>query len=134
MLPVWTLLTGQTRDLFHAEANIDDATWTRGRGRGLRFGLGAVHVYQVTNPVLAAIGQHAIAEAITEPPAQHLTPSPPDHALWSDRPNPGPIRLASASHPSVPSRRVEHAPTRNIPGAAIVGDDSCPGSINLANE
>ncbi len=66
MLPAWTLLTGQTRDLFRAEANVDAAAWTRGRGWGLRFGLGAVHVYQVTNPVLAAIGQHAIAEALTD--------------------------------------------------------------------
>lgn len=66
MLPVWALLTAQTRELFRAEANVDDATWARGRGWGLALGLGAVHFYRVTNPVLAAIGQHAIAEAIAD--------------------------------------------------------------------
>ncbi len=66
MLPAWALLTAQTRDLFRAEADVDDATWTRGRGWGLYLGLGAVHVYRATNPVLAAIGQHAITEAIAD--------------------------------------------------------------------
>jgi aminoglycoside phosphotransferase (APT) family kinase protein len=66
MLPAWTLLTAETRDAFRAEAMVDDATWARGRGWGLYFGLGAVHVYRCANPVLAAIGQHAITEAITD--------------------------------------------------------------------
>jgi aminoglycoside phosphotransferase (APT) family kinase protein len=66
MLPAWTLLTAQTRDLFRAEAKVDDATWARGRGWGLCLGLGAVHAYRVTNPVLAAIGQRAVAEVIAD--------------------------------------------------------------------
>ena len=66
MLPAWTLLTARTRDLFRAEAKIDDATWARGRGWGLYFGVGAVHVYHLTNPVLAAIGHHAITEAVID--------------------------------------------------------------------
>jgi aminoglycoside phosphotransferase (APT) family kinase protein len=66
MLPAWAWLTASTRDLFRIEANVDDATWTRGRGWGLALGLGAVKVYQVTNPVLAAIGRHAVAEAISD--------------------------------------------------------------------
>jgi len=66
MLPAWALLTAQTRDLFRAEVDVDDATWARGRGWGLGLGLGAVHVYRVTNPVLAAIGRHAVAEAIAD--------------------------------------------------------------------
>lgn len=64
MLPAWTVLTERTRDLFRAEVDVDDATWLRGRGWGLLFGLGAVHVYRITNPVLAAIGRHAMSEAI----------------------------------------------------------------------
>jgi aminoglycoside phosphotransferase (APT) family kinase protein len=64
MLPAWTLLTASTRDVFRAQAQVDDATWRRGRGWGLYFGLGALHVYRVTNPVLAAIGRHAVTEAI----------------------------------------------------------------------
>jgi hypothetical protein len=50
MLPAWTLLTAQTRELFRAEVKVDDATWARGRGWGFYLGLGAVHLYRVTNP------------------------------------------------------------------------------------
>jgi aminoglycoside phosphotransferase (APT) family kinase protein len=66
MLPAWTLLTAQTRDLFRAEAGVAEATWVRGRGWALSAGLGAVRVYAVTNPVLAGAGRHAIAEAVAD--------------------------------------------------------------------
>jgi aminoglycoside phosphotransferase (APT) family kinase protein len=66
MLPAWAWLTRQTRDLFRAEIKADDATWARGRGWALGLGLGAVHVYRATNPVLAAIGQHAIGEVLAD--------------------------------------------------------------------
>jgi aminoglycoside phosphotransferase (APT) family kinase protein len=66
LLPAWALLTAGTRELFRAEAGVDDATWLRGRGWGLGLGLGAVHVYRVTNPVLAAIGRRSIAEALAD--------------------------------------------------------------------
>jgi aminoglycoside phosphotransferase (APT) family kinase protein len=54
LLPAWAVLTASTRELFRAEAGVDDATWVRGRGWGLALGLGAAHVYRVTNPILAA--------------------------------------------------------------------------------
>ena len=66
MLPAWTLLTAASRELFRAAADVDDATWLRGRGWGLHLGLGAVHVYRRTNPVLAATGRHAIVEAVAD--------------------------------------------------------------------
>ncbi|BCJ36482.1 hypothetical protein Athai_39850 [Actinocatenispora thailandica] len=66
MLPAWTLLTTGSRDLFRAESGADDATWVRGRGWALSAGLGAVRVYRVTNPVLAAAGHRAIAETIAD--------------------------------------------------------------------
>jgi aminoglycoside phosphotransferase (APT) family kinase protein len=66
MLPAWISLTPQTRDLFHAEVNADDATWARGRGWALVLGLGALHQYRVTKPVLAAIGKRAIAQVIAD--------------------------------------------------------------------
>lgn len=66
MLPAWTLLTARTRDRFRAAAGVDDATWARGRGWALGAGLGAVHVYRDTNPVLGAIGQHALTETLLE--------------------------------------------------------------------
>lgn len=66
LLPAWTLLTAETRGPFRAAAEVDDATWARGRGWGLYFGLGAVNAYRATNPVLAGIGRHAMGEAIAD--------------------------------------------------------------------
>jgi aminoglycoside phosphotransferase (APT) family kinase protein len=66
MLVAWTLLTADTRDAFRAEARVDEATWVRGRGWALSAGLGAVRVYRVINPVLAAAGRHAITETLAD--------------------------------------------------------------------
>ncbi|MGI9008414.1 MAG: phosphotransferase [Streptosporangiaceae bacterium] len=64
MLPAWAWLTAETRGLFRAEIKVDDATWARGRGWALSLGIGAAHFYQLTDPVLAAVGRHAIAEVV----------------------------------------------------------------------
>lgn len=66
MLPAWSWLTPQTRDLFRAQVDADDATWARGRGWGLALALGAAHYYRVTNPVMAANGERAISEIIAD--------------------------------------------------------------------
>lgn len=66
MLIAWTLLSEQTRELFREQAEVDDATWARGRGWGLYFGLGAEHYYRLSNPVLAAVGRHAMTEALAD--------------------------------------------------------------------
>jgi hypothetical protein len=66
MLPAWAWLTPQTCDLFRAQVSPDDATWARGRGWGLSLGLGAVHHYRVSNPVMAAAGERAISRVIAD--------------------------------------------------------------------
>jgi aminoglycoside phosphotransferase (APT) family kinase protein len=66
LLPAWAWLTARTRHLFGAQTGASDATWARGRGWALGLGLGAIHYYRHTNPVLAAIGRHAAAEAIAD--------------------------------------------------------------------
>jgi aminoglycoside phosphotransferase (APT) family kinase protein len=66
LLPAWAWLTARTRYLFGAQTGASDATWVRGRGWALGLGLGAIHHYRHTNPVLAAIGQHSITEAIAD--------------------------------------------------------------------
>lgn len=66
MLPAWTWLTPQARDLFRGEVKPDDATWARGRGWGLALGLGAVHHYRVTNPVLATTSGRAVAQVLAD--------------------------------------------------------------------
>lgn len=62
----WTLLSGETRDTFRAALPVDDATWARGRGWALSVGLIALPYYQSTNPVLAGIARHAVAEVLAD--------------------------------------------------------------------
>ncbi|MFF4104118.1 aminoglycoside phosphotransferase family protein [Streptomyces sp. NPDC001903] len=71
VMPAWTLLTADTREAFREAVGVDDATWARGRGWALRFGLTAEHYYRVTNPVLAAVARRASAEAIADHHGQH---------------------------------------------------------------
>lgn len=66
MLPAWSLLTADTRDLFRTQVGVDEATWIRGRGWALWAGLGAVDVYRDTNPTIAVPGRHAVVEAIAD--------------------------------------------------------------------
>jgi aminoglycoside phosphotransferase (APT) family kinase protein len=66
MMVAWTLLTAQTRDIFRAVVQVDDATWNRGRGWALTFGLVALPYYQHTNPVLARIARYAIDEVLAD--------------------------------------------------------------------
>lgn len=66
MLPAWAWLTTQTRELFRAQVDADDATWARGRGWGLSLALGAMHYYRVSNPVMAANGEQAISQLIAD--------------------------------------------------------------------
>jgi aminoglycoside phosphotransferase (APT) family kinase protein len=66
LLPAWTWLTAAARDLFRAQAEPDDATWTRGRGWALSLALGALRHYRHANPVLAASGQHAVTEILAD--------------------------------------------------------------------
>ncbi|MBC2901647.1 aminoglycoside phosphotransferase family protein [Streptomyces cupreus] len=71
LMAAWTVLTAGTREAFRAAADVDDATWERGRGWALCFGLMAEHYYgdafgNGMNPVLAGVGRRAVAEALAE--------------------------------------------------------------------
>ncbi|WP_331738045.1 aminoglycoside phosphotransferase family protein [Streptomyces sp. NBC_01276] len=66
MMAAWTLLTADTREVFREAVGVDDATWARGRGWALRFGLTAEHHYRGLNPALAAVGHRAAAEAVAD--------------------------------------------------------------------
>ncbi|MFB6809179.1 aminoglycoside phosphotransferase family protein [Streptomyces sp. NPDC056387] len=66
-MAAWTLLSADTRKVFREAAGVDEATWARGRGWALRFGLTAEHYYRGgRNPVLARVGHRAAAEAIAD--------------------------------------------------------------------
>ena len=66
VMAAWTLLSADTRDVFHAALSVDDATWARGRGWALSTAVIAVPYYHITNPVLARIGRRAIDEVLTD--------------------------------------------------------------------
>jgi aminoglycoside phosphotransferase (APT) family kinase protein len=74
LMPAWAWLTAATREVFRTQVAPNDATWARGRGWALGLGIGAVHYYRHSNPVLAAIGQHAITQVTAD--SQH-SQSPP---------------------------------------------------------
>ncbi|MEU8772882.1 aminoglycoside phosphotransferase family protein [Streptomyces sp. NPDC048606] len=65
-MAAWTLLTPETRGAFREAVEVDDATWARGRGWALAFGLTAEHYYRVTNPVLAAVAHRAVAQVLSD--------------------------------------------------------------------
>lgn len=70
-IAAWTVFDAGTREVFRAAADVDDATWARGRGWALYFGLAAEHYYGARcgngkNPVLAAVGRRAVEEVLAE--------------------------------------------------------------------
>lgn len=65
VMAAWMLFSGGSRDAFRATLAVDDATWARGRGWALTW-VGALAHYRTTNPVLAGIGRHAIAEVLAD--------------------------------------------------------------------
>ena len=66
VMVAWTYLSAETRHAFRAALPVDDATWARGRGWALSFGLIALPYYQTTNPVLASIARRSIEEALAD--------------------------------------------------------------------
>ena len=65
-MAAWLLLSAENRAVFREMLQVDDATWARGRGWALSFGLIALPYYQTTNPVLAGIARHAINEVLAD--------------------------------------------------------------------
>jgi aminoglycoside phosphotransferase (APT) family kinase protein len=66
VMAAWMFLSAETRDVFRAALQVDEATWARGRGWALSVGLIALPYYQDTNPVLAGIARRAIREALAD--------------------------------------------------------------------
>lgn len=64
VMAAWTFLSAETRNLFRDVLQVDDATWARGRGWALSFGLIALPYYQDTNPMLAGIARRAIDQVL----------------------------------------------------------------------
>jgi aminoglycoside phosphotransferase (APT) family kinase protein len=62
----WSVFTAATRGAFRAAARFDDATWARGRGWALSFGLIALPYYVHSNPGLAGIARRTIDEVLAD--------------------------------------------------------------------
>lgn len=66
MMVAWTLLTSDTRRIFHSIVQPDCATWERGRGWALTFGIVAYPYYRISNPAFASIAKKAIDQVIAD--------------------------------------------------------------------
>jgi aminoglycoside phosphotransferase (APT) family kinase protein len=66
LIPAWGALPAGARDAFRASLEVDDATWTRGRGWALSIGLIALPYYVETNPVFADTARVLIRETLAD--------------------------------------------------------------------
>jgi aminoglycoside phosphotransferase (APT) family kinase protein len=66
VMVAWTFLSTETRDVFRAGLPVDDATWARGRGWALSFGVVALEHYLNINPGLSDISRRAIEEVLAD--------------------------------------------------------------------
>ncbi|OAS16499.1 aminoglycoside phosphotransferase family protein [Paenibacillus oryzisoli] len=66
LMVAWTFLTKGSREEFRSLLTVDEATWERGRGWALSFGLVAYAYYIDKNPGLAAISRRTIDEVLNE--------------------------------------------------------------------
>ena len=64
LMVAWTVLSAEARVGFRAALAIDDATWIRGSGWALSFGLIALPYYMQSNPVLTDIARRTIHEVL----------------------------------------------------------------------
>jgi aminoglycoside phosphotransferase (APT) family kinase protein len=62
----WNLLSPETRPLFRAALQVDDATWTRARGWALATGLNAYTAYAATNPLVAMNTRRQITQVLID--------------------------------------------------------------------
>jgi aminoglycoside phosphotransferase (APT) family kinase protein len=65
LIVAWTYLSADARALFRSTLAVDDATWSRGRGWALQFGLRAA-AYSADNPVLGDIGRYTLAQVLSD--------------------------------------------------------------------
>jgi aminoglycoside phosphotransferase (APT) family kinase protein len=62
----WNLLSPETRPVFRAALQVDDATWTRARGWALTTGLNAYTSYAATNPLVAMNTRRQINQVLID--------------------------------------------------------------------
>lgn len=60
LIVAWNLLPASCRGVFRDAVDVDDATWTRGRGWALSMAVGQLPYYRHTNPVISANARHVL--------------------------------------------------------------------------
>ncbi len=66
LIVAWSLLSGESRDVFRSALPVDEATWGRGRGWALSIALIALPYYVDTNPAFAQIARYTIEEVLAD--------------------------------------------------------------------
>ncbi|MEV6847581.1 aminoglycoside phosphotransferase family protein [Actinoplanes sp. NPDC051411] len=65
LMPAWTLFDDASRPVFRSAADVDDATWERGRAWAFAFGISAWHYYAGRNPPFAELGRRTVNHVLT---------------------------------------------------------------------
>ncbi|MFF1359742.1 aminoglycoside phosphotransferase family protein [Streptomyces sp. NPDC058297] len=66
LIAAWYLLPAGAREVFRTGSGADDDAWARGRGWALSVALPELQHYRESNPVMAAIARHVIAELLAD--------------------------------------------------------------------
>lgn len=64
--PAWNMFAGESRNLFRAELEVDEASWLRGRGWALYQAVSALPYYWETNPGMIRQASHALAQVLAD--------------------------------------------------------------------
>ena len=64
--PAWNVFAGDSRALYRAELDVDDASWLRGRGWALSQAVVALPYYWDTNPGMIRQASHALAQVLAD--------------------------------------------------------------------
>lgn len=66
LIVAWNFFDAQTREVFRATLQVDDATWARGRGWGLSTAVIALPYYLHTNPAIVRNAWYRINEVLAD--------------------------------------------------------------------
>jgi aminoglycoside phosphotransferase (APT) family kinase protein len=69
LMAAWTLFDDESRAVFRAGLDVDDATWERGRAWAFAFGMSAWHYYPVRNPPFSLLGRTTVNRTLTDWPS-----------------------------------------------------------------
>jgi aminoglycoside phosphotransferase (APT) family kinase protein len=66
LMIAWSLFSGESREVFRAALEVDDATWARGRGHALSQAIIFIPYYLDTNPAGVRIARRVVDEVLAE--------------------------------------------------------------------